>query len=115
MRVLSLTALVFSLVPLAGCGASLSPSGVPTSAAGEPRETRPTQLFATSGRVGLTSFALAGRVTAQSARAVGGAIGGLVTGGLGGAETRWSAGSERTRDVARHEADAVRKAASAPE
>jgi hypothetical protein len=72
---------------------------------------RPTSVVATSGRVSLSAFALAGRVTWQGMRTIGRAAAGLFASGAGAAERGFRAGAKDTRDVARHEADLVKQSA----
>jgi hypothetical protein len=80
-----------------------------------PRDGRPTDFVAKSGRVSLSAFALAGRVTWQGMRTVGRAAAGLFASGAGAAERGWRAGVKDTRTVARHEADVVKGEARATE
>lgn len=99
-----------------------SPSAAPSASdanaqnaqpANAPRDVRPTDVVAKSGRVSLSAFALAGRVTWQGMRTVGRAAAGLFASGAGAAQRGWRAGVTDTRAVARHEADAVKAEARA--
>ncbi len=92
---------------LPACAARQPPAESPRAAA-EPE--RPTDAIGRGGRVSLSSFALAGRVSWQAARTAGNAVRGLVTGGLGSARRNWDAGANRTREIAAREAQAVREA-----
>jgi hypothetical protein len=95
---------------LPGCAASSAQPETPADQ--EPG--RPTAAIAKGGRVALSSFALAGRVSWQSLRTVGGAAAGFVSDGKEGAKRGWRTGVGETRATARAEADTVKSAARSP-
>jgi len=93
-----------------GANAPETPQQSPgEDAASDPN--RPTAHVARSGRVALRSFELAGRVAWEGITTCAGAVGGMFEDGLDGAEKRWREGSENTREVARTQADGVKRAA----
>jgi hypothetical protein len=95
---------------LAGCASAQNRPNVP--AASDPG--RPTSAVATTGRVTLASFALAGRVAWRTLQTAGSAVGAFVTGGSAGADQEWKNGVRATRRVAREEARSVKTAAHTP-
>jgi hypothetical protein len=115
--------LLVALVTLPACAGARPSPEVPSSAASAPeppradaatapaRDVRPTNVIATSGRVSLSAFALAGRVSWQGMRTIGRAAAGLFASGAGAAERGFRAGAKDTRAVARHEADLVKQSA----
>jgi hypothetical protein len=101
--------LLFSLAALPACAAS-PPAATEHP---QPQSTRPTDKLETGGRVGLSAFALAGRVTWQGMWTVGRAAGDVVTGDLDGASKRWRIGADQTKAVARRESAKVKQSAAA--
>lgn len=100
--------LLISLAALPACAAS------PPAATEHPQQgARPTDKLETGGRVGLSAFALAGRVAWQGAWTVGRAAGDVVTGDLDGASRRWRIGADQTKAVARRESAKVKQNAAA--
>jgi hypothetical protein len=95
----------------AGPGAG-TPADRPPAAAEDPD--RPTAQVARTGRVALAAFALAGRVAWRGLGTCVGAASGLVEDGVDGARAGWNRGADKTRRVARKEAEGVRQAARIP-